>query len=98
MNNIFNELLELWSLWDNSNLQHNVICFSTIAYTLYILNDLITNEKYYKRPMICYMSNFTLQMTISPIIGCIIGKFAPITFPFILGISHYPLFVTKQPK
>lgn len=92
MSDIIDRLL---SSYYNSNLSIYVTIFSSVIYTLYNINMMITNENYIKRPLLCYMSTFSLTCITSPYIGGAIGYFAPISFPIILGINHYPLIKKK---
>lgn len=88
-------LEELLNSWYYSDLSKCTIIFTSIVYTIYNINKMITDEKYSKRPMICYVSTFALTSITSPYIGAAIGALAPISFPIILGINHYPIFMKK---
>ncbi len=91
MNNIINEFSDLWNIWLNSDLIKLTACSCSVIYTIYNINKMLTDEKYTKRPMLCYVSTFTLSSITSPYMGAIIGYCAPISFPIILLYNHYPL-------
>lgn len=87
--------VSFWEKWFESDLNKCITLLSATIFTVNNMYKLINDEKYSKRPMVCYVTTFTLTMVSSPYIGAFIGYFGPISFPIILGINHYPILMKK---